>query len=350
MQFKKNVFTAAVLEKLKKPLVIKKLYFPSLKKGQVLVKILYSGICKSQIFEIDGYRGKDVWLPHLLGHEGSGIVQKVGKGVRKVKKGDPVILTWIKNNGKDSLSARYRSKDMNINSGKVSTFSNYSIVSENRLIKKPKGLDFDLAVLFGCAIPTGMGMVLNEIKFKSKNSFAVIGVGGIGIFSILALKILNLKKIIAIDKSNRKLLLAKKLGVKHCLNSQSSNFRKNFLKLTNHLGVDFCLEASGSVSGIELGFSLINKKYGELLFASHPPSGAKIKLDPHELISGKKIKGTWAGNTNLDRDIKKYYNIFKKKSYKLKKFVKVFNFKKINLAIKEARKSNISRVILKMEH
>ena len=96
-----NYISAAVLTNIKKPLIIKKLKLPKIKRGQVLVKIYYTGICKSQIMEIDGKRGKDKWLPHLLGHEASGKVIKLGKDVSKVKEGDEVMLTWIKGCGCD---------------------------------------------------------------------------------------------------------------------------------------------------------------------------------------------------------------------------------------------------------
>ena len=128
---------AAVLNKLKKPLEVKNLKIPKLSKGQILVKIFYSGICRSQIFEIDGYRGKDKWLPHVLGHEGSGVVIDIGDGVKKIKKNDQVILTWIKGKGIDADNPTYTSNNSKINSGKVSTFSNYAIVSENRVVKIP---------------------------------------------------------------------------------------------------------------------------------------------------------------------------------------------------------------------
>ena len=218
------------------------------------------------------------------------------------------------------------------------------------MIKKPKKLSFELAVLFGCAIPTGMGLVVNEAKPAQIDSCAVIGTGGIGIFSILALKALKIKKIIAIDKSAKKLNLVKKLGVKHCLNIKNRNFKGKFSKLTNKIGVDFCFEASGSTSGIELGFSLIKKKGGKLFFSSHPPSGKKIKIDPHELISGKKIFGSWGGSSFPDTDIKKYYNILKQKKTNLRKFIRVYNFKQINLAMNEARKSTVVRILLKMQN
>ena len=129
---------AAVLFKLQKKLRIIDLKIPELKKGQVLVKILYSSICKSQLMEINGGRDNKKWLPHLLGHEGSGIIIKIGDAVSKVKIGDEVILTWIRSSGVESANPMYEFHNQIINAGKVTTFSNYSIVSENRIIKKPK--------------------------------------------------------------------------------------------------------------------------------------------------------------------------------------------------------------------
>ena len=158
---------AAVLFELNKPLEIRTLKRRPLESGQVFVKILYSGVCRSQLMEVRGLRGDDRWLPHLLGHEGSGVVEDVGPDVKKFKKGDEVILSWIKGNGIEAQGAIYDSDDVVINSGKVTTFSNYSVVSENRLVKKPKNLGFDTAILFGCALPTGAGMVINEINVNS---------------------------------------------------------------------------------------------------------------------------------------------------------------------------------------
>ena len=144
---------AAVLLKINQPLEIYELNIPALIAGQVLVKILFSGLCRSQVMEVRGHRGEDLWLPHLLGHEGAGVVVEVGAGVSKVKPGDEVILGWIKGEGAEAPGAKYTIGDQVINSGRVTTLSNYSIVSESRLVKKPANLPFDEAILFGCAIP-----------------------------------------------------------------------------------------------------------------------------------------------------------------------------------------------------
>ena len=171
---------AAILEQLNSPLVIKDIEIPSLAPGQVLVKLAYSGVCQSQLMEIKGKRGDDKFLPHLLGHEGSGVVMEIGESVTKVRPGDKVILGWIKGSGLNVNGAIYKSYDgKNVNSGGVTTFNEYSVVSENRCTILPGGVPMDIAVLFGCAIPTGAGIVMNTLKPYTGSSIAIWGLGGI---------------------------------------------------------------------------------------------------------------------------------------------------------------------------
>ena len=153
-----SFFNSAVLVKQKKPLKFFKVFLPQPKEGQVLVKIIYSGFCSSQYGEIQGIKGKDNYLPHSLGHEACGIVQKIGKKVSKIKKNDLVVLHWMKAKGLESKNINYLSKNgVKINSGKVTTFSNLSLVSENRLTKVKKNL-FPLKYLplMGCSIPVAI--------------------------------------------------------------------------------------------------------------------------------------------------------------------------------------------------
>lgn len=341
---------AAVLEALGKPLVIKDVELPELLPGQVLVKVLFSGVCRSQVMEVRGGRGSDPWLPHLLGHEGSGIVSSVGDGVTKVKPGDEVILSWINGEGLNAPGAKYKCGDQVINSGCVTTFSNYSVVSESRVVKKPEGLPFSTAILFGCALPTGAGMVLNELNPSSDSSVIVLGLGGIGLSALLALKAVGVKMVIAIDVLEEKLELAKKLGATHIFNSASRGFRQAVLNLTNG-GADFCLESGGQVSTIELGFSLIRKGGGKLLFASHPPEGEMIRLAPHELISGKQIVGSWGGATSPDKDIPRMFEIFMDANIPLRSLLtKQYALEQINDAINDLEAGRVFRPLIVMEH
>jgi S-(hydroxymethyl)glutathione dehydrogenase / alcohol dehydrogenase len=341
---------AAVLTNLNEKLIVQNIEPPPIGVGQVLVKIIFSGVCRSQVMEVRGGRGEDPWLPHLLGHEGSGIVMAVGEGITKVKPDDEVILGWIKGEGLDAPGAQYKNGNQVINSGRVTTFCNYSVVSENRLVKKPEGLSFDEAVLFGCALPTGAGMVLNEINPSSDDSVIVLGLGGIGLSALMALKAQGIQNLIAADISEDKLEMAKKLDVKHCLNAADKNFPFLINEITNG-GADYCIESAGRVSTIELGFSLIKSGGGKLLFASHPPEGETIRLIPHELIAGKQIAGSWGGATNPDIDIPRMYNLFQKAKIPLDALLtKRYKLDEINEALVDLELGRVFRPLIVMEH
>lgn len=345
-----HVAMGAVLHELNQPLRIEELELPELQRGQVLVKILYSGVCRSQVMECRGGRGADPWLPHMLGHEGSGQVVAVGEGVKKVVPGDDVILGWVRGTGLDAPGAIYRANGTKINSGRVTTFSNYSIVSESRVYKKPEGLAHATAVLFGCALPTGAGMVFNELKPNSTDTVAVLGLGGIGIAALLALNALEVQTIIAIDVSKEKLKLAERLGATHVIDSSLQDVA-TILKEICPEGVDGCIECAGSVSTIELGFKLIRKNGGQLLFASHPPDGEMIRLAPHELISGKRISGSWGGGSLPDQDIPKMYEALSRTGNALEALLKdVYPLSHINEALDDLAEGRTFRPLIQMSH
>jgi S-(hydroxymethyl)glutathione dehydrogenase / alcohol dehydrogenase len=340
--------TAAVLTKIKKPLkIINDLKFPKLKRGQVLIKILHSSICGSQIMEIDGKRGQDKYIPHLLGHEGSGIVEKIGSGVNKIYPGDKVFLSWIKGKGLDTKGIKIKSKKIYINAGPITTFNNYSIVSENRCFKIPRGFSLKKSVIFGCAIPTGAGIVLNEIKPQPKDSICIIGLGGVGLSALMACKMLKLKNVFIIDIDPKKISIAKKLGYKNgivikkkFLNSKIAGFNKKKL-------FDYTIECSGKSSSIEFAFSLTKKFGGKCFFASHPSHNSNIKLNPFDLISGKNIFGSWGGSS----DPQKVANIMAPFFIKNRKFLDLYFSKEymlnnINQAIKDFKSKPSIKLII----
>ncbi len=342
---------AAVLREIKKPLELQELNIPKVEKKQCLVKIMYSSVCKSQLMEINGGRGKDKYLPHLLGHEASGVIISKHHSVKKFSVGDEVILSWIKNKKLKTQNIIYsNNKGQKINSGPITTFGNYSIVYENCIYKKPKFLDFKLSALLGCAIPTGYGLVDNEIKSLKNKTVAVIGAGGIGLSALLALSNYNPKKIYVIDKNKRNLerinfIAHKKIFFK--------SRKKTIEEVLNHekKGVDYCFESAGSTETIEMGFDLIAKGGGKLVFASHPHDGKKIKLPPHDLISGKKIKGSWAGGYGQKKSFLEIAPKIKNKINLLNSiFVKQYDLKDINKLVRDFSKGKIFKPIIKMKH
>ena len=342
-------FTAAVLTKNNSPLkIINKLKFTKLRKGQVLVRILHSAICRSQIMEIEGKRGKDKYLPHLLGHEGAGIVHRVGAGVKKVAKDDKIFLSWIKGKGLDSGGTKIKNQKKTINAGPITTFSNFSIISENRCFKIPKEFPLKKSVIFGCAVPTGAGIILNEIKPKKKDRICIIGLGGVGLSALIACKMLKLKNIIVVDIDNKKIKIAKKVGFKKTiLLKNNKNAITKILNFNKGRYFDYTIESSGKSKSIEFAFSLTKKFGGKCFFASHPNEKSKISIKPFDLISGKKIFGSWGGGS----DPQKIAEIMSKFFLKNKKilnldFTKEYSLKNINKAIKDFKKKSVLKPLI----
>jgi Zn-dependent alcohol dehydrogenase len=170
---------AAVLTGLNQPLEIRDVKPLELQFGQVLVKVLVSGICGAQLQEIRGDKGNEAFLPHLLGHEGCGVVEKVGPGVSKVRVGDKVVMHWRVGAGIESDFPSYSLDGKVIRSGKVTTLSEKSIVSENRLTAVPADTPPHLAALLGCGLSTALGVVNNDAHVKIGESVAVLGAGGV---------------------------------------------------------------------------------------------------------------------------------------------------------------------------
>ena len=285
---------AAVLRHTGQELSVEEIKSCPLTLGQVLVRINYSGICRSQLMEQLGKRGEDKWLPHLLGHEGYGVVEDIGPGVTKCKLGDRVVLSWIAASGINAENPKYLdSNGSNVNSGKITTFSNFSVISENRLFLAPQGFSEEFLPLFGCAVLTGGGMAIKYGKSVDTNKVCIIGFGGIGSAAALVLKGMEKPSVVIIEKSFEKRQLAQSLGFEK-IYSDLSDVSDKF---------DLVIEASGTAGAIEEGFSSLSNT-GTLVFASHPEVGSKISLDPHELIKGKRIFGTWGGDVNPDEDTK----------------------------------------------
>lgn len=339
---------AAYLYKLDTPLKLSSnIKFKNLDYGQVLVKIYFTGVCKSQIYEIYSGRDNKKYIPHLLGHEATGIVVDKHSSVKKIKKGDRVILTWLKCKGIQSKNPVYYDNTKKINSGSITTFSNFSIVSENRLLKLPKDISLKKGVILGCAFPTGSGMILNNITNSKNKKIAFIGLGGVGVSALLTSLNFIFKEVCAFDVNKNRLNFLKRLvksdrRVNYVLFDQktSKKFKDYF---------DYVIETSGSTKGIENGFKIL-KSNGKMIFASHPSKGKKIKLDPFDLIRGKKIIGSWGGGIDYEKNCLKIFRIFRKIKNLNKIFQeKLYNFNQINFAIKDLKNGKVLRPIIKIK-
>ncbi len=301
---------AAVLVQLNQPLEILELDIPPLKKGQVLVQLAYSGLCHTQLNEWKGSKGPDRFLPHTLGHEGSGTVLEIGEGVTKVKPGDHVVLSWIKGTGLDVPNTAYQAKGQTVNSGAISTFLEKAVISENRVIPISSKVPLKEAALLGCAIPTGAGVVFNEMQLKPGQSIIVFGVGGIGSSALLAASHAKAHPIVAVDIHEEKLTRAKQLGATHTIHA--SHAKAKLSEIFDGKGADFALESAGRREVMEMAFESVKSSGGHCVLAGNLPKDEKIQIDPFELIKGKKIVGTWGGNTRIDQGVPRYADIFLK--------------------------------------
>ena len=291
---------AAILWQSHKPLIIDDVEIPLLKRGQVLVKIFYSGVCRAQYNEIIALKGPDKFLPHLLGHEASGEIVDVGQGITKVKKGDYVCLSWIKGSGLDGINTQYKMGNKVINAGGVTTFSDYAVVSENRVTKIPKTADLKTTAIVGCAVLTGSGIVRHTLAAPKGRSIAVFGVGGVGLNVIMAARAQGLLKIIAVDINTKKLTWAKTFGATHVFKTNPLLI-KQLLRVSPQ-GFDFAVDASGNKVAMETAFAVLHDK-GTLAIAGNLGINEKISIHPFDLIKGKRIIGSWGGGSFPDRDV-----------------------------------------------
>lgn len=337
---------AAVLYEINKPLVIEEIEVPKLKRGQVLVRISATGICRTQLNEIMGLKGPDRYLPHLLGHEAAGIVEKTGQGITKVKKGDYVVCSWITGNGLEGGGSVYLYHRNKINSGPISTFSEYAVISENRLTKIPRKVAPEVASILGCAVATGLGIIKNTLQVKQNKNVAIFGVGGIGSSAIIGAKYMKSAKIIVIDITYEKLKFAKSLGATHVINALDNNAEAKIREIEKG-GVDYAIEASGVRSVMETAYNVLNSK-GKLAIAGNLKKGEKISIDPFGLIEGKEITGTWGGETKPDKDIVYYARKYLKGDLKLDGLItKKYKLEEINEAFLALRNNkSLGRTVI----
>lgn len=300
--------TAAVLVELNHPLELVDLEIPALKPGQVLVDITASGVCHTQLLEARGHRGPDKFLPHCLGHEGSGVVLEVGPGVTKVKPGARVILSWIKGSGADIPGSVYGWSGRHVNAGAITTFARQSVISENRLTVLPDDFDMHTAALLGCAIPTGLGVVLNTAQPRPGDSLVVFGLGGIGLCALMAAHLAGCNPIIAVDLNRQKLELARQLGATAVIDPSACNVVEELRKLRTG-GVDFAIEATGNPDVMRQALAAVRAQGGTTVIVGNARHGRMLEIDPRELNQGKRLLGTWGGDNRPDVDYPRYIRL-----------------------------------------
>lgn len=324
---------AALLTEINKPLVLTEATPRDLAPGQVLVRVLTSGICGAQLQELRGEKGTH--FPRFMGHEGCGIVEQAGPGVTKVKDGDKVVMHWRKGSGMESRSPTYVVDGKPITSGQVTTFSEFSVCSENRLTVVPHDTPNELASLLGCGLSTALGVMENEAKLKAGESVLIVGCGGVGLNLIRVARMMG-ASVCGIDKSEEKEDLALGLGA-------------NLYKLATHY--DVVVDTTGDPNSISNTVGLLGSS-GRYIMVGQPPSNSTVNLfNARHLFDGegKRIIATQGGQFNPDKDIPRYLAMWKSGHLRIDGIVTHrIPFAQINEAIELVKSGNAGRVVLEM--
>jgi alcohol dehydrogenase len=317
-----------------KPLVIETIELDPPGPGEVLVKIAAAGLCHSDLSVIEGNRPRP--MPMALGHEAAGIVEELGPGVDDLKRGDHVVMVFVPscghclpcsegrpalcepgaaaNTAGTLLSGAKRlhrnGEDVNHHLG-VSAFAEYATVSRRSLVKIDPDLPLDEAALFGCAVLTGVGAVINTAKISAGSSVAVIGLGGVGLSSLLGAIAAGARRVVAVDLSDDKLGLARQLGATDTFNAGSADAVNEIREATGG-GVEFAFEMAGSVRAMDLAYK-ITRRGGTTITAGLPPPTHTVNIPQVNLVAEERtVKGSYIGTCVPVRDLPRYIELYRR--------------------------------------
>lgn len=326
---------AAVAWEANKPLAIEEVDLEPPKEGEVLVKILASGVCHTDAYTLSGADPEGLF-PAILGHEGGGVVEEVGAGVTTLKKGDHVIPLYVPEcgkckfclSGKTNLCQSIRSTQGKglmpdgtsrfSKNGKpiyhymgTSTFAEYTVIPEISLAKINSNAPLEKVCLLGCGVTTGIGAVLNTAKVEKGSTVGVFGLGGIGLSVIQGAKMAGASRIIGVDINNNKSEIAKKLGATDFINPKEIkiSLTEEIIELTDG-GVDYSFECVGNVELMRTALESCHKGWGESIIIGVAGAGQEISTKPFQLVTGRVWKGTAfggvKGRTQLPGYVDKY--------------------------------------------
>jgi S-(hydroxymethyl)glutathione dehydrogenase/alcohol dehydrogenase len=303
-----------------KPLSIEEVQVDGPKAGEVLVKIVATGVCHTDAFTLSG-KDPEGMFPVILGHEGGGIVQEVGAGVKSVKAGDHVIPLYTPEcgeckfckSGKTNLCQKIRATQgkgvmpdgttrFSLQGKPVlhymgtSTFSEYTVLPEISLAKINPQAPLDKVCLLGCGITTGIGAVLNTAKVTPGSSVAVFGLGGIGLSVVQGAVMAKASRIIAVDTNADKFSMAKALGATDCINPKDHDgpVQQVIVDLTDG-GVDYSFECIGNVNVMRSALECCHKGWGESVIIGVAGAGEEIRTRPFQLVTGRVWRGSAFG-------------------------------------------------------
>ncbi len=330
----------------KQPLSIEEIDVMLPKKGEVLVKVIASGVCHTDAFTLSGEDPEGIF-PCILGHEGGGVVEQVGEGVTSVKVGDHVIPLYTPECGEckfclsgktnlcqqiretqgkglmpDGTTRFYKDGQPIFHYMGCSTFSEYTVLPEISLAKVNPAAPLEEICLLGCGVTTGMGAVVNTAKVEEGSTVAIFGMGGIGLSAVIGATMAKAGRIIVIDINDSKFELAKKLGATDCINPKDHDkpIQDVIVELTDG-GVDYSFECIGNVNVMRSALECCHKGWGESVVIGVAGAGQEISTRPFQLVTGRVWRGSAFGGVKGRSELPDYVERYLQGEFKLNDFI-----------------------------
>lgn len=321
-----------------KPLVVEEVELDPPGPGEVLVRLRAAGLCHSDLSVINGHRVRPV--PMVLGHEAAGVVEEVGpmsEGASDLVPGDHVVMVFVPSCGSCGACATGRPALCEVGAQAngagtllggarrlhrpdgtalhhhlgVSAFAEYATVSRRSLVKIDQDLPFEEAALFGCAVLTGVGAVINSARVAAGSSVAVVGLGGVGLSALLGAVAAGAGRVVAIDLADDKLELASRLGATDVFNAADPDVVEQVRAVTDG-GLEYAFEMAGSTRALDLAFQ-ITERGGTTVAAGLTAPGATVPLSPLTLVAEERtLKGSYIGTSVPSRDIPRYIDLYRR--------------------------------------
>lgn len=342
-------FTAAILVESRSPLVVDEVELrQALAPGQVLVRISHSGICGAQINEIDAVKGPDKFLPHLLGHEGVGQVVDIGSMVHSVSVGDTVVLHWMPGEGIQSEPATYLWRGETLNAGWVTTLSELSVVSENRVTRVQTLVDPKYVPLLGCAATTAWGSLVNDAHLRLGESVVVLGAGGVGLLAIEAARAAGAHPIVGVDLVAPRLEIALNLGATKVLQANAPNLAHEIREALPGRLPDVIIETSGARAMIELAYQLASHG-GRAILVGVPRHDEPAVIDTLPLHFGMSFTGSKGGQVRPEVDIPRLLRLAEAGIFRLSSLpIHEFSLADVQAGVLSVRSGQTGRTIVNM--
>lgn len=360
---------AAIVRKKGGPFSVEEVTIADPAADQILVKLAAVGMCHTDISIRDQLY--ETPLPFVLGHEGSGVVEKVGANVTKVKPGDHVVMTFhtcghcskclagnplccenafgLNFGGRDadgSCSIHAGEEEIGCSFFGQSSFAGYCLSYERNTIPVDKSVPLELLGPLGCGVQTGAGSVLNALNPPAGSDIVIFGAGAVGLSAVMGAVVANCTTIISVDIKANRLKLATELGATHVINAAEVNPVEKIMELTGGKGVSYMLETSGNAQVLEGAiYTLGLGGVGGIVGA--PAMGVKVPLDVNFLLFGRTLRGIIEGDSNSDVFIPRLIELYKQGKFPFDKLIKFYSLDEINQAAADSEGGSTLKPVMK---